>query len=157
MSHVAFTNKTAQVTCDAEVPSGFSAYQRLSPGLAYPFDLGGMSSVPFTVLPDPDEGGFPRIDLLPARGMLVWLVSFDDRVERDPTAAPPYDGTAIKGVPPVTPRDASVSHWENVRMWRKLIPLGASKRCGVFAFAGTSSYAPTDMLPQLLAGLSFKG
>lgn len=109
------------------------------------------------MVPDPDESGFPRVDLLPARGLLFWVVSYDQRVEDDPEARPPLDGARMRGVRRFSDADEAPPRWDNVRMWAKLVPLGPSKTCEVFAFAGTSPLAPLDVLGPLMDGLALSG
>jgi hypothetical protein len=124
--------------------------------LAYPFELGGICNVPLSTDPDPEESGFPRIDLLPARGLLLWVVAYDERVEADPDAVPPLDGTAVRDVAGFRNGEAAAPRWDNVRMWAKS-RLGDFKTCQLFAFAGTSPLAPTDILNPLLRSIALTG
>jgi hypothetical protein len=151
------TNSTANVACEADLPDGFTASERFRTGLAYPFDLGGVCNVPVSMEPDPDESGFPRIDLLPARGLLFWVVSYDERVEEDADARPPRDGVDVRDVPRFRDSDAAAPRWDNVLMWSKLVALGPHKTCQLFAFAGTSPLAPVDRLGPLLDSLALSG
>ncbi len=157
MTRVTLTNQDANVACEADLPSGFAVSERLRTNLAYPFDLGGFCNVPISMVPDPDESGFPRVDLLPARGLLFWVVSYDSRVEVDPEARPPLEGVKIQGVGRFSDADEAPPRWDNVRMWAKVVPLGPNKACEVFAFAGTSPLTPVDILGPLLDGIALNG
>ncbi len=151
MTTTTLNHEKAQVDIEMTIPVGFTVYPRLA-GLGYPYELGGIANVPIATGQN-DEDGFPRIDLLPARGALLWLVVFDDRFEDDHTARSPRDNVTKESIASFAAGDVAVSRWDNVRMWARTEPLTSDKSLGLYAFVGTSPNAPTDTLPMMIDSL----
>lgn len=139
------------ITVSATVPEGFESRQRSVPGLGYPIEVATFANWQIPDTPDADElphslPAWPRVDLLPSSGVLLWLlrgaVSFDYEIEPEEAAAfnpsqflylappasvaassePGADGVSTV-VPPLSGEDEQTSWWSNARMWARRIPL----------------------------------
>jgi hypothetical protein len=157
MSSVTLTNSKVLVTCDIDVPAGFAPVDRLNPRLEYPFELGGVLNVPLAPGEATDESGFPRIDLLPPRGVLLWIVAYDTTYEADAARQPVGGSQSVTGVPSLRSRKETPSRWDNVLWSQTEIRLGATKTCQIFTFVGGSPFAPSVAIDGLSANITFTG
>lgn len=132
-----------------EVPPGCRVIPHPVPNLLYPLDVAATinwdmpPTIPETVQ-DEDQASWPRIDLIPEDGIIVWLCVGD--LARDYTVEPPpgrpmtlggraipflrpVDGPGSRStqagatVPQLDPEDRTVSRWPTTQQWNRLIPL----------------------------------
>lgn len=74
------SNAAGLVEIAIDIPAGFVVSSDMVPNLAYPFELMGIANVPIAARDSTDETGMPHADLIPARGILLWMVAYDSRV-----------------------------------------------------------------------------
>ncbi len=101
-----------------EPPSGFVVVRRAVPPLGYPWEVAGAGD--WNIVPNcPPQGttdfdAQPRLDLMPAAGVFVWLLMGDFRLDNSvdrrvasPTFPFPYQYVLPKGLAPVNGSGAS--------------------------------------------------
>lgn len=150
-------NRAVDVRCEVPVPPGFAAQSRLNPSLAYPFELGGIANVdipPGQALP---ESGFPRVDLIPADGVLLWIIAYDTAWESDPAREPETHGVQLTGVPGLMARAPRPSRWDNVSWFHTTVQIGATKSCQFFTFAGPAASAAESRIDEVAPSLQIFG
>lgn len=161
-NEVTVRNEVANVEAALQVPDGFRYYERLVPNLVYPLELGALAN---TELPPSEPNSpfdsRPRIDLLPPRGAVLWMILGNSEGERASDEQHrelfPFraKGGGRTGVAAFNDGDSTSSPWENTRTWIKVSPLGDSKYCQFFAYAGDSPRAPFDALQDVMRTIRF--
>jgi hypothetical protein len=139
------------LTVNMTVPEGVEYRRRSVPGLGYPIEVATFANWEIPDTPEAEEPtnsppAWPRVDLLPSSGMLLWLlrgaVAFDFEIEPEEAAAfnpsqfvylappgsvaanpnPEADGVTTT-VLPLSGEDEQPSWWSTARMWGRRIPL----------------------------------
>lgn len=162
-NEVTVINEVAGVECGFQVPDGFRYYDRLVPNLVYPLELGAVANVELpTTSPNTPFDSRPRIDLLPPRGAVLWMVlgniegeRTSDKEHRELFKFRPKGEGRKEGVAAFHDGDSASSRWENTRTWIKVSALGDSKYCQFFAYAGESPRTPLGALHDLMQGIRF--
>jgi hypothetical protein len=147
------SHPSALVDFSLDVPDGFSVQNGLVPNLAYPFELAGIANVPVAPRDSRDETGFPHADLVPARGVFMWLVVYDSRYDPFEDYKPSRDGGRVAGLGSYGREHEDQSRWDNVRVFNKIAPIGPFKSVQAYGFAGTSPSAPLTAFDQMLKSL----
>jgi hypothetical protein len=170
MATVDFDEPISGVMCTLKTPPGFGTERRLVPGLGYPWELGGVLNAPVPRGLDDYTSGFPRVAVLPARGVLLWLTvgdrAYDDYQEHvgdsppdqspEPFALQRASGRrVVRSQFDLASMTAYENRWENVRTWFRVIELDGTKYCQVNFFAGNSPYAPLAAISETIASLEF--
>jgi hypothetical protein len=157
MPYATLSNTNVQMSCEVPVPDGFRAESRLNPSLLYPFELGGITNVDLPPGEASPESGFPRVDLLPADGVLLWIVAYDTTWEHDSARTPSADGIELSGVPGLMARASSASRWPNVSWAQTLVDVGPTKRCHLFTFSGPSADSVERHIDEIAPVMRIQG
>lgn len=142
-------NPDVEVRCELPIPEGFKAEERLNPSLAYPFELGGITNVELPPGEASPESGFPRVNLIPKGGLLLWLVAYDTTWEQDSGRRPQNAGVQLTGVPGLMARTPRPSRWDGVNWFHTLVQLTATKRCQFFTFTGPAAASAESSIDEL--------
>jgi hypothetical protein len=142
-------NSDVSIGCEVPVPDGFKVEQRLNPSLYYPFELGGLGNVDLPPGEASRESGFPRVDLIPEGGALLWIVAYDMSWERDSSRRAQAEGVETRGVPGLMARAPRPSRWPNVTWFHTTVKLTATKRCQFFTFTGPAATAAERRIDEL--------
>lgn len=172
------------ITVDMTVPGGIEYRRRSVPGLGYPIEVATFSNWQIPDTPEAEEltnspPAWPRVDLLPNDGVLLWLlrgaIAFDYEIEPEEAAAfnpsqfvylAPGDvgdldaDGVTTAVAPLSEEDEQSSWWSNARMWGRRVPLTDSSGSRVdqpmylqlYAFVG-SGVEDTNQIDSLLESL----
>jgi len=154
-------NEVAGVECAFRLPGGFRFYERLVPNLVYPLEFGAVANVDLPPTePDSPHDSRPRVDLLPARGAVLWMVlgniegeRASDQEHRELFKFRPKGGGRKEGVAALGDGDRVSSRWENTRTWITVAALGESKYCQFFVYAGDSPRAPLAPLHDVMRSM----
>jgi hypothetical protein len=157
MPRAMLSNANVRISCDLPIPDGFRAEDRLNPSLAYPFELGGVTNVDLPPGEASPESGFPRVDLLPADGVLLWIVAYDTTWERDSARTPQEVGVQLTGVPGLMSRASRPSRWSNVNWSQTFVDIGATKRCHLFTFTGSSAHSAEGNIDEVAPLMRIQG
>jgi hypothetical protein len=162
-SEVTVRNEVAGVECGLQIPDGFSFYERLVPNLVYPLELGAVANVELPATePNTPFDSRPRIDLLPPRGAILWMVlgniegeRASDQEHRELFKFRPKGAGHKEGVAAFDDGDSASSRWEATRTWIKVSALGDAKYCQFFAYVGDSPQTPLSALHSVMRGIRF--
>lgn len=157
MATAILSNPKAEIQCELTVPDGFRVENRLIPSLAYPFELGGITNTKIPPGEVSPESGFPRVDLIPQDGVLLWIVAYDTTWEADSARSPKSDGTQVAGAPGLMSRASRPSRWNNVSWAQTLVAVSSTKSCQLFTFAGPGAQAGEASIDKVAPSLRFQG
>lgn len=157
MATATLFNPNVDVQCELPVPAGFQVEDRLNPSLAYPFELGGITNIDLPPGEASPESGFPRVDLIPEHGVLLWIVAYDTTWESNSARRPKTNGAQLTGVPGLMSRASRASRWDNVRWDQTVVDLGPTKRCHLFTFAGPDAEAAESRIDGVAPAIHFRG
>lgn len=157
MAIATLSNPQVEIQCELRVPDGFRVENRLNPNLAYPFELGGITNTKIPPGEASPESGFPRVDLIPQDGVLLWIVAYDTTWEADSARPPKFDGTQVAGAPGLMSRASRPSRWDNVTWAQTFVDVSPTKRCQLFTFAGPGAQAGETGIDKVAPSLRFQG
>lgn len=185
-TRVAITNEITSLEVSFDLPSTFTYADRLVPGLGYPWEVVGISnwSVPQTIWQTPlDEetmGSWPRCDLMPPDGLLLWVLTGETRRDDRPVdrgwtqrrfqfltarggKTPSPDARLRPNIADLDAEPVNDVRWEGVRSRTKVVGmpdkaggLGAEPRYLLLrAFTGANQ-ASVRPLAEIAASISYR-
>lgn len=157
MATATLFNPNVEIQCQLPLPAGFQVKERLNPSLAYPFELGGITNIDLPPGEASPESGFPRVDLIPKHGILLWIVAYDTTWESNSARDPEASGTQVTGAPGLMSRGSRPSRWDNVSWDQTTVNLGPTKHCHLFTFAGPAAEAAGSSIDDVAPAIRFRG